>query len=202
MAISTTLPVRDQRREGEVEWTCYYDVKTKNAWSSGEMWKSSKRVNVPSAHAFTQNIFGVLIASIKAWFNDGQSYDTVSFFLSELWRWEIDWKWTDWLIARIISSANLITWITSCNRPIVSSFARLLFHFVHTVSCPGQTWSLTRFVQVQSCSVWCETINKSFQCMCTRALDELIIVAIVQPSNKSLKLINLLVYCWNLYKVI
>ena len=89
-AISITFPVHDQRREGEVEWTCYYDVKTKNAWSSGEMWKSSERVNVPSAHAFTQNIFGVLIASIKAWFNGGQSYDTVSFFLSELWRWEID----------------------------------------------------------------------------------------------------------------
>ena len=53
------------------------------------MGKSSETVNVPSAHAFTQNIFGVLIASIKAWFNDGQSYDTVSFFLSELWRWEI-----------------------------------------------------------------------------------------------------------------
>ena len=44
------------------------------------MGKSSETVNVPSAHAFTQNIFGVLIASIKAWFNDGQSYDTVSFF--------------------------------------------------------------------------------------------------------------------------
>ena len=83
------VTARDERRECEVEWTCYYDVKTKNAWSSGEMWKSSERVNVPSAHAFTQNIFGVLIASIKAWFNDGQSYDTVSFFLSELWRWDI-----------------------------------------------------------------------------------------------------------------
>ena len=81
-------------------------------------------------------------------------------------------------IARIISSANLIRWITSCNRSIVLGFARLLFHFVHTVSCPGQTWSLTRFVQVKSCCVWCETMNKSFQCMCTRALDELIIVAI------------------------
>ena len=74
------VPMCEKGSREEMERTCYYDVKTKNAWNFGEMRKSSDRVNVPSMHAYTLKILGALNAGIMCWIDGGQSFYTISLF--------------------------------------------------------------------------------------------------------------------------